>query len=1034
MAVDLDERVTPAGKETDDEFSRMMNSPDNADLRDGLNSIELNPDDAAAASEPEQNLLNYSSDDEQAGKTKRGRGRLSKGGIGALLGGGGIVAILAFAMPNLAIGQFHSLLDKVFGGSATTQQTRAEQWIHNKIFGGTGKATSCSTLTYRCRITSMSDTEVKTLRENGYELVGKNGKVLEADKNGRYSRANAVREINNPKNSFNASQLRRELGSNAKLNQAFSAIYPSRIAILRDNIAQRIFGEKKLNRNPKTTEGDADANTEEGRAKNAAKNFSEEQANPEAVRSASDTLGDLQNTVEESIATESDNVLNGTSKTGASSVLQVADIEPPKIDTMSAVGSEVKGALQGIVLDAANTTCTGYARGKMIVNIARVAGLAAAIAYGVHVFSVFERAMSGDAKTAEETNTLSNDIGNIMNTFNKQDENGGSASDSAGYWAYMYNQISSSPITSPITGGAFLTAVVTLVMFIKKANLPGTGIGFDSFCGALLSPTGQGASLIVGLGAQIIAAIFTDGFSLTTSIAQFGLKEGVKLAVKDITKNIAKDNLKLAAKTLAKQLLKGATEAGGWMLISYLIDQYFVPYLAKVAAGTLITPDASGLAAMDTAISGLGALNAQVGLSRGETTLSKSDYLQFSKYVDQQQQEYIAMQRSISNPFDISNPYSVSGSIAAQAYPSLSKLDIFSNPSNIASLPMNIVSMLTGSRISTTTAYAATTDQREELLSQCQDQDIVSDKDVALDIFCNAFVGFNDLGMLQDTSTSDVFDYMISHNQVDENNEPVPGSDYEKFYKACVEGAENKTLSALVEGEGQIDPQCIDPNYNSREDIKYFRLATIDSSIDKGLTSPTATTTGQCPAGTTLVSGITKGWEKGSGKEQAITLCAIPGTTMTGNPDWSDSRYAGTTALGVKEISINSKGAASLLQLAQKAKSQDSLSLTASIGYRSNYEQCSIYIRTNASPGGDVCPSWIKPAGGGWTTDTLYSNHMMGYSIDFVDSASKKWMKDCVDSKDTSKYDGAADNRCFGFWDDVWQTSNWDEGHFTYDP
>ena len=102
MAVDLDERVTPAGKETDDEFSRMMNSPDNADLRDGLNSIELNPDDAPTASEPEQNLLNYSND-EPSGKAKRGRGRLSNGGIGALLGGGGIVAILAFAMPNLAI-------------------------------------------------------------------------------------------------------------------------------------------------------------------------------------------------------------------------------------------------------------------------------------------------------------------------------------------------------------------------------------------------------------------------------------------------------------------------------------------------------------------------------------------------------------------------------------------------------------------------------------------------------------------------------------------------------------------------------------------------------------------------------------------------------------------------------------------------------------------------------------------------------------------------------------------------------------------
>lgn len=1032
MAVDLDERVTPAGKETDDEFSRMMNSPDNADLRDGLNSIELNPDDATAASEPEQNLLNYS-DDEQAGKTKRGRGRLSKGGIGALLGGGGIIAILTFAMPNLAIGQFHSLLDKVFGGSATTQQTRAEQWLHNKIFGGTGKATSCSTLTYKCRITTMSKEEVATLKENGYELVDKDGNALKSDKNGRYSKASAVREIENPKNSFNANQLRKELGTNAKLNKAFSAIYPSRIAVLRDNIAQKIFGEKKLNRNPKTTEGDADPNTEEGRAKNAAKNFSQEQAQPSVTNNVDDGLRDA---VGEAVTQEQNDILAGTTRTGASDILAVSELEPPKKNILTTVSEEAKGLAQGIPLEMTNMACTNYARAKLVVNVARLAGTAAAVAYGIHLFTVFEKVMA-NSSTPEESATLTNDVSNIMNTLNRQDSAGNSASDSAGYWAYMYNQISSNPITSPITGGALLTAIVSFVMFFKK--MPNV----DQFCTLFVSPAGQVGSVIVGLAAQVVAFILSGSATgFAEIVGRVGIKEAAKVAAKDVVEkavgkaleNITKEDIKLSLKTLGKQIAKSAATAGGIMVISYLVDAFVVPYIAKVATGTITGTDTSGIAAMDTAINGLGALNAQVGLGRGETTMTKSDYLQFSKYVDQQQQEYIAMQRSISNPFDIANPYSVSGSIAAQAYPSLSKLDIFSNPSNIASLPMNILGMLSSSRIATTTAYAATTDQREELLSQCQDQDMVSDRDIALDIFCNPFVGFNDLGMLQNTSTADVFDYMESHNQVDENNQPLPGSEYEKFYKDCVEGVENKTLSTLVEGEDQIAPRCIDPTYNSREDIKYFRLATIDSSIDKGLTSPTATATGQCPAGTTLVSGITKGWEKNTGKEQTITLCAIPGTTMTGNPDWSDSRYVGTTALGVKEISINSKGAASLLQLAQKAKSQDSLSLTASIGYRSLYEQCSIYIRTNASPGGDICPSWIKTAGSGWTTDTLYSNHMMGYSIDFVDSASKKWMKDCVYSTDTSKYDGKADNRCFGFWDDVWQTRNWDEGHFTYDP
>jgi len=1042
MALNLDERVTPQGQATDDRFNQMMNSPDNADLRDSMNSLERNPSsgtgDAAEQDEAKKvdstgvNPLGYSPDDKSGPGKKRGGWGKRAGIGGAIAGGGGIIAIIAIMLPNLAIGQFHSVLEKVFSGSSSIQQTRSNQWLHNKIFGGTGQATKCSSVTYLCRITTMSEDEVKTLKENGYELVDKKGTTLKADKNGRYAKANAVREIENPKNLYDTNTLRKELGTNAKLNGAFAAIYPSKIAILRDTIAQSIFGERKLNRNPKTTEGDADSTTEEGRAKNTAKNLSNDQAQPTVTSGVDSELTDA---VGEAITEEQSAIAAGATHTGASDVLAVSSLSPPPKSALAVVTDEVKGAAKGIPLDIASMVCTNYGRAKLVVNIARLAGTAAAIAYGVHVFTVFEKVMAGDA-TGDESTALTNDVSTVMSTFNKQDASGNSGSDSAGYSAYMYNQLSSSPISSPITGGALLTAVVGFVLFFKSIK------GVDTFCTTLISPTGQAAAIIAGLGVQAIAAFLSGGTSaIASTIAQVGVKEAAKIAVKDFIKkvvgkaieDITKEDIKLTIKTLGKEVAKKAAIPSGMMLMSYLVDSFVVPYVAKVATGTITGTDANGMAAVDTAIQGLGALGSQVGLAHAESTLTKAQYLQFSKYVDRQEAQYAAMQRSVANPFDIYNQYSASGAMAIAAAPTLSKLNIFSDPSNIASLPMTILGMFSTAHVGTTTAYAATTDQRAALLEQCQDQDMISDSTIALDIFCNPFVGFSDLNMLENTSPLDVFTYMQSHNQVDDNNQPIPGSDYAVFTQDCITGIENKSLSTLVDDGSQIPGKCVDPVQNAREDIKYFRLATIDSSIDKGLTSPTApTASGSCFTGTNLISKITKGWEKDSHKETTIALCSIPDTKMSTISLWTDPRYEGTSAAGITEMAINSKGSEALLHASQAAK-KEGVTLTASIGYRSLFEQCSIYIQSNKRP--SECPDWVQSINdSGWNTTVIYSNHMMGNSLDFVDKTSKDWLIKCMQSHDKTKYDLNDDNRCFGFWNDVWQTENWDEGHFTYDP
>lgn len=172
---------------------------------------------------------------------------------------------------------------------------------------------------------------------------------------------------------------------------------------------------------------------------------------------------------------------------------------------------------------------------------------------------------------------------------------------------------------------------------------------------------------------------------------------------------------------------------------------------------------------------------------------------------------------------------------------------------------------------------------------------------------------------------------------------------------------------------------------------------------------------GECPAGTTLVDGITDGWERDGTKKQ-ITLCTIPGTRAIDNsatPHWRDPRYKGTSAARIRQIAVNADSAAALLKLAQDAQA-DGHTLTATIGYRSLYEQCSIVIKRYRRP--SVCPSWITPVSGNWTSNATYSNHMMGYSVDFH-GGSISWMK-------------RNGPRC-GWIDDVYRSQGWDQPHFT---
>lgn len=730
------------------------------------------------------------------------------------------------------IGQLHSLFDKIMNSSDTVSTARANSRMVSKIFGGIGNATSgyCNTVNYLCRITSLSTSEAKIFRDNNYELLDRKGNPVKPDKNGRYKGISAVRDLEKSVD-IKANKLIPTAAVDTRLKGTLQTVYPTRLAVLRDKVANTYKSSKRINTNPKITDGDPELTESE----RVAKNLSDAQKNPAVLN---DVDGDIRGAVEDKMSEISDEIDSGRVTGGAGTLSEVLDLP----DTKVSLFTNLKSLVSSVPVDALTMTCGGITTANTIVKTARFAGIAAGMVWGATLISTIERTMSGDQST--DTSTIVADNSKLFTLLYTPNEAGATFGDSAGYHATAYGTVSDTPIESGITGGIFLSALTIFLLAIKSyTTVPGTNMNFSTMCAAVTSTAGDIIITLTDLVIQAVLAFFSGGSSVfAQTAAKVGVKGAIRAAKKEITdqivkklaeKGIEKGAISQSLKVIGKDFLKQAATAGGFVLIGYLAERFIVPYLANLAMGTIISGDSNGVAGIDTALMGLGAIAAGVGLSRGLSTMSRSQYLAFSRASEKNYQDYVAYQRSIADPFDLSNPYSSLGSVVASLSPYMAKMNIIQNPSLITTLPSTLASIaLPTSWINnaSSTAFAATEEDRLALLDECTQKDI-TERGVATDIYCNAIVGFTDTELLS-ISPVNVQQYMKTNGQIDDEGQPIADSDYAKFREKCIDNTPNQSLSIIV--DSSISAECTDPDYNNREDIKYYRLMSIDASIDSG--------------------------------------------------------------------------------------------------------------------------------------------------------------------------------------------------------
>lgn len=717
-------------------------------------------------------------------------------------------------------------------------------------------------------------------------------------------------------------------------------------------------------------------------------------------------------------------------------------------------------------------TATILARGVIMYNAMRTA---------IYFVSLVEKYKAGDGQSME-------DMEYFMNILQKRDPKTNQAFDQSAAAQFIFTgKINDTPPTISAVGGAGIKAFYSTLLAIHSTVGGGDAkLGREAMRNACNIITNLGVQVGVTLG-SLVVGFFTGGTStalggVSVSLIRDSLVAGAKKIATGIAEKVGKD---IAEKGVLGMLKSNAWKGfkGAWNNLDVWgktgillagVGTFAMPYVVEaLTGGDILNALSNGFDFTEMAIAGFNDFDYRTAIANGGLLMSiPKAQAYYNDTYQPAQQTYIAslQQEAKKTPFDYKNQYSALGSIVTN-FGTKFGYSSFTTPasmlSSIMSLPAKLPTMFTPSA-------GAASARDFQAISDYVNNEAYTGQNLALQVTGSPFAGYNhvhsfeevleqlggtEISITESAATSTTTDTTGS-SSTKVKLEIVPGSALDTYRKECHnsertqtdpqfqndDGSDGLSIECGVgTGEGGADGA----KYNSLYSDAITYLTAYNPSNEPVATAgattgnnTSSTPPGTCPDGTNIVNEISIGWDKDNGgAETPITLCKIPNTSAQINPGWTDSRYKGTSSLGISELVVNSEAASSLLEISKKYTTEKGGKLSGSVAYRSVYEQCSFFMADSAgkvrnTPSSEkekgyyskYCSpntSWLKYPVGKWSTPVVVSNHMMGRSVDFTEP-SKTWMKQCVTS--------SSNNRCYGFYDDVLQSGGGDAPHFTYKP
>lgn len=810
-------------------------------------------DNIAATREQETSAGSGGWQQNYTGKDSGGKGKNSllsnvKGNLGkkgplgfiiTLMLGGGILGG-GLLTPGLALIHIKEVVENKIDTMASVVDTRMQMIITSRMKAQAVKGKCSGMIKIKCRFNTFSSQQLSDLKEKGIKVVDGNGHEIE----GGTKPAGDTRMIfpdGDPKG-VKASQLASQIKTDPLLRDNLRTVYPTRFNVWNDKIAGVFEKAKGVVRNPKWTESEEGGDTKANQMA-IDKNLQQAETGGQGKNTIPDA-GDYNSALSNEEGNISSGVDKGTTPSFTTDIGEVAATPPAKLPLSSKIKSATLGTLNptNLLVDG----CDTYKYGKIIIYTTKITAAVVAM----RVFTQF----ASTADKMKAGNATPNDVSSAMNILEKQNKNGDAFGESTGYSYAEYGKPTNTPVEAGASGSTLLSAVTNSVMLVDRLYSD-SGIQKALKIASLGTVSGvSGAcSVVTNIGFQVLASLANIAVGVLSGGTSFGLEEGTELGAKaavtalirNMTEKIGekigeklvdKEARKATLISAGKSLLSTSRQALGFFMLSYMIQRFLVPYLANVAMGTVVSGSSNGVAAMDTMVSGAGALNVGVSQSRGMTALSRSQATAFLNYNNQSTATYVADMQAQANPFDINDPYSISNSVGFTLGNFISSINPLKNPSSLLSAPATIFSSIfhpaTGSQV-----FAASNSDQEALMNQCQDDDATQGGTVATDPFCNPIYGFDNMSMLQNTTPDQVVDYMTSNGYIDANGDPT--GDYATYSDLCFTGSSDKVISNLTDGN-DLDPKCYKQSKSgfSQQTYDMFHLYQIDKGIIDQMDDP----------------------------------------------------------------------------------------------------------------------------------------------------------------------------------------------------
>lgn len=658
-----DEHLNPGQRD----YDRRFNDIAKAEEKGTFDDTTKNYDQTADASQEDANiqkLQNQESNSAPGGgwknnvsdtSTKSGgrfKGWFKKSGpalgIGGIIGIGGLVMV-GLSSPSLLIVQLKETMVGRFNTQLSSMEARTNKILYAKINNSTSGFCN-STVSIRCKFTSMSEKQVKKLADAGIEVEG--SKTV----TGRIKPSTLTFN----ERAISPSDFASEAGKDPKFRSALKQAYNPKYAGFMGKAWSNVSARFKISKKP--VELNAKEDTKKARAR----------INEISKEGTQDTGTRTRLVASDAECEGSSCISNDTADT--------VNTNADEIDASTKDGSaasDVRSKLSGIkgstatnffkITGVVDSGCQVYGALSTLSYAAKAIRAAQLVRYSMIFMNVADAIKAGVSPEPEDVELL----GNILTTTAQSSDDPsvtavGSATDSFGYKYAAYGDSSASEQSMLISnrfmaGGGFVgelsSATATALSFI-----PGGRANAKNVCKTLANPLVQGASIVLG-----VASLFIPG-------ANVG-----KIAV------------------------SGAAAVTVGVVLAVLPSM-----LADIVAGT-VTEDIIGEESGNAVTSGSGALMSDaLAAQNGNGPMTKADAVAYNSSQIEVQNQYIADELRTTSPFDATNPHTFLGSIAAALIP----LQSSSNPlTTMGSLFATSLGSLTPtSKALTTEEYAKTLD------------------------------------------------------------------------------------------------------------------------------------------------------------------------------------------------------------------------------------------------------------------------------------------------------------------------------------